>query len=69
MRVTGKFYWYTLASALIIVLSHALMALWDDSTTPFHLWVDMIPGGLGLTSVTTTTLIVSPRMSDRQSSY
>lgn len=41
------------------VLAATLVAFWNDKTSAFHLWFDIFPQGLGMSSVITTTLIVS----------
>jgi hypothetical protein len=59
MRWSGKFYYMTLASALLPVLSNALLASWSDSSSTFHMWLDIVPAGLGMSALVTSTLIVS----------
>ena len=58
MRRTGKLYTLTLLSAGMAVLASALVIFWNDATSTFHLWVDIIPQGFGMASLITTTLIV-----------
>lgn len=60
MRRTGKLYTLTLVSAAMTVLAALLVVMWNDNTSSFHLWLDIVPQGLGMASVITTTLIVSP---------
>ncbi|EIW82224.1 vacuolar amino acid permease [Coniophora puteana RWD-64-598 SS2] len=57
MRRTGKLYTLTLCSALLTVLASALVACWNDKTSQFHLWFDVVPQGLGMASLITSTLI------------
>ncbi|KAG9008912.1 hypothetical protein FRB93_005962 [Tulasnella sp. JGI-2019a] len=57
MRWTGRFYYLTLLSGLLTILSTALLATWRQSSPPIHLWGDILPAGLGIGSVLTTTLI------------
>ena len=62
MRRTGKLYSLTLASVLMTVAAAALVVMWDENTSWFHLWFDIVPQGLGMASVITTTLIVRSRI-------
>jgi len=57
MRKTGKLYGLTLISCLLTVVAASLVATWNENTSSFHLWVDVVPQGLGMASVITTTLI------------
>ncbi|KAG9103605.1 hypothetical protein FRC06_009615 [Ceratobasidium sp. 370] len=57
MRRTGKLYYLTLASALGMLLSSLLIATWDDNSAEYHLWGDIVFGGLGGSSLITCTLI------------
>ncbi|TFK56122.1 vacuolar amino acid permease [Heliocybe sulcata] len=57
MRRTGKLYTLTLCSAGCAILASALVCLWDDGTSQFHLWFDIVPQGLGMASLITSTLI------------
>ena len=41
------------------VFAAFLVALWDENSAAFHLWLDIVPQGFGMASVITTTLIVS----------
>ncbi|OJA20884.1 hypothetical protein AZE42_00884 [Rhizopogon vesiculosus] len=59
MRRTGKLYNLTLGSAALTIFASILVALWNDSTSKYHLWLDIIPQGFGMASLITTTLIVS----------
>ena len=65
MRRTGRLYNLTLFSCLLTVFAASLVAMWDETSAPFHLWFDIVPQGFGMASVITTTLIVSivPRFS------
>jgi len=57
MRRTGKLYTLTLISSLLTVLASILMISWNKNSSPFHLWMDIVPQGLGMASFITTTLI------------
>ncbi|TCD71312.1 hypothetical protein EIP91_011083 [Steccherinum ochraceum] len=57
MRRTGKLYGLTLVSCALGILAATLVACWNENSSEFHLWADIIPQGLGMASVITTTLI------------
>lgn len=57
MRRTGKLYTLTLVSAAMTVVAASMVACWNDETSAWHLWLDIVPQGLGMASVITTTLI------------
>ncbi|KAG1791362.1 vacuolar amino acid permease [Suillus plorans] len=57
MRRTGKLYHLTLASVGLTVIASICLALWDDNTSQYHLWLDVLPQGFGMASLITTTLI------------
>ncbi|OSC99177.1 MFS general substrate transporter [Trametes coccinea BRFM310] len=57
MRRTGKLYTLTLCSCLMTVVAASLVALWNDNSATWHLWLDIVPQGFGMASVITTTLI------------
>ncbi|KAI0786360.1 MFS general substrate transporter [Abortiporus biennis] len=57
MRKTGKLYGLTLVSCALTVIAATMVAMWNENTSNFHLWVDIAPQGLGMASVITTTLI------------
>ncbi len=59
MRRTGKLYGLTLASAAMTVVAAVLLVMWNENSSWVHLWFDIVPQGLGMASVITTTLIVS----------
>ena len=59
MRRTGKLYTLTLVSAAMTIGATSMVAAWSDQTAQWHLWLDIVPQGLGMASVITTTLIVS----------
>ena len=61
MRRTGRLYGLTLLSSGMTVVAATMVAFWSDRTSAFHLWFDIFPQGLGMSSVITTTLIVSAR--------
>ena len=58
MRKTGKLYGLTLVSCGLTVLAAVLVVFWNEDSSAFHLWFDIVPQGLGMASVITTTLIV-----------
>ena len=61
MRRTGKLYTLTLASCAMTIVATTMVACWNDRTPQWHLWLDIVPQGLGMASVITTTLIVRSR--------
>ena len=58
MRRTGKLYGLTLVSVIMTVGAAGLVVMWNENSSWFHLWLDIVPQGLGMASVITTTLIV-----------
>lgn len=58
MRRTGKLYTLTLVSAGLSMLASLLASCWNEKSSAFHLWVDLIPQGFGMASFITSTLIV-----------
>lgn len=58
MRRTGKLYGLTLLSAMGTLYAGTMVAMWNDNSSQWHLWSDLIPQGFGMASVITTTLIV-----------
>lgn len=59
MRKTGKLYFLTLASVAASVVAAVSICFWNDNTSQWHLWLDIVPQGFGMASLITTTLIVS----------
>jgi len=57
MRRTGKLYGLTLASCFLTVLASMLITLWNEDSSSFHLWLDLVPQGFGMASFITSTLI------------
>jgi len=57
MRKTGKLYTLTLVSSGLTILASLLVSLWSESSSPLHLWLDLIPQGFGMASLITSTLI------------
>ncbi|KAF8803697.1 vacuolar amino acid permease [Phlegmacium glaucopus] len=57
MRRTGKLYVLTLVSSSMALSTSVLASFWNDNTSSFHLWIDLIPHGFGVASFITTTLI------------
>ncbi|KAG6833744.1 hypothetical protein H0H87_001176 [Tephrocybe sp. NHM501043] len=57
MRRTGKLYGLTLASSGLTVLASILIVLWNENSSPFHLYLDLVPQGFGMASFITSTLI------------
>lgn len=60
MRRTGKLYTLTLASSAMTLVASVLVLFWNDSSSTFHLWLDIVPQGFGMASLITSTLIVRP---------
>lgn len=58
MRRTGKLYKLTLVSAGLSVFANILVATWNENTSLFNLWFDIVPQGFGMASLITSTLIV-----------
>ncbi|KAG8990252.1 hypothetical protein FRB93_003297 [Tulasnella sp. JGI-2019a] len=65
MKMTGKYYYLALTGALVSVGSNGLLALWNPSTSSWHLWVDMVPSALGGAASVTCTLIALIATVDR----
>lgn len=59
MRRTGKLYTLTLVSSVLTIFASVMVCFWRDSTSTFHLWIDLVPQGFGMASFITSTLIVS----------
>ncbi|KAF9649628.1 MFS general substrate transporter [Thelephora ganbajun] len=57
MRRTGKLYSLTLVSVLLGIMACISVSLWNFNTSEFHLWLDLIPQGFGISSMITSTLI------------
>ncbi|KAJ3761646.1 major facilitator superfamily domain-containing protein [Lentinula raphanica] len=57
MRRTGKLYKLTLCSGLMCIMASVSIVFWNEHTSPFHLWIDIVPQGFGMASLITTTLI------------
>ncbi|EPT03548.1 hypothetical protein FOMPIDRAFT_1158252 [Fomitopsis schrenkii] len=57
MRRTGKLYTLTLVSCFMTVIAASMLVFWNGNTSWWHLWFDIVPQGLGMASVITTTLI------------
>ena len=66
MRRTGKLYGLTLLSALCTLYAGTMVAMWNENSSQWHLWTDLIPQGFGMASVITTTLIVGISRSLRE---
>lgn len=65
MRRTGKLYTLTLVSSLLTIIASLLVTFWNEDSSAFHLWLDLIPQGFGMASFITSTLIVS-HVSEKQ---
>jgi len=65
MRRTGKYWMLIMSSALLVFLTSVLLALWNNNTASFDLWLDIVPGGFGGSSVITATLIALISSVDR----
>ncbi|CAK5275720.1 unnamed protein product [Mycena citricolor] len=57
MRRTGKLYVLTLVASAASIFANILVILWDEKTSQWHLWLDIVPHGFGMASFITTTLI------------
>ncbi|KAJ7086722.1 major facilitator superfamily domain-containing protein [Mycena epipterygia] len=57
MRRTGKLYTLTLAAAVSSITANVLVIFWNDNTSAWHLWLDIVPQGFGMASFITSTLI------------
>jgi len=57
MRRTGKLYTLTLLSAMCPLYASTMVAMWNDNSSKWHLWGDLVPQGFGIASIITTTLI------------
>ncbi|KAK7061583.1 multidrug resistance protein fnx1 [Favolaschia claudopus] len=57
MRRTGKLYTLTLAAAASSISANVLVIFWNENTSAWHLWLDIVPQGFGMASFITTTLI------------
>ncbi|KAJ4472311.1 vacuolar amino acid permease [Lentinula aciculospora] len=57
MRRTGKLYRLTLCSGLMCIFASVSIIFWNEHTSPYHLWIDIVPQGFGMASLITTTLI------------
>ncbi|KAK0231094.1 vacuolar amino acid permease [Armillaria fumosa] len=57
MRRTGKLYTLTLTSSAMTLVASVLVLFWNDSSSTFHLWLDIVPQGFGMASLITSTLI------------
>ena len=69
MRRTGKLYGLTLLSAMCTLYAGIMVAMWNDNSSQWHLWSDLIPQGFGMASVITSTLIVGISRSRHRLSY
>ncbi|KAF8308602.1 vacuolar amino acid permease [Clavulina sp. PMI_390] len=57
MKTTGKYWLLIAASSSSLLLSCLLFAGWNDDTTAFELWFDIVPFGFGISSFFTSSLI------------
>ncbi|KAG8955270.1 hypothetical protein FRC03_011230 [Tulasnella sp. 419] len=57
MRKTGRYYYLCLGSAVLSVITSVLMIRWNPSSAAWHMWIDILPNGLGISSLITSTLI------------
>ncbi|KAF8916857.1 vacuolar amino acid permease [Mucidula mucida] len=57
MRRTGKLYTLTLVSSGLTILAAVMVVFWNENSSAFHLWFDLVPQAFGMSSVITTTLI------------
>lgn len=66
MRHTGKYWKLTFLSAVSCVVASVLVTIWGGSTHPLHLWLDIVPSGLGGSALITSTLIALISSVDRE---
>jgi hypothetical protein len=59
MRRTGKFKLLTIIAITLAIFSTTLIAMWNYHTSEYDLYLDIVPGGFGLTGAVNTTFIVS----------
>lgn len=59
MRRTGKLYFLTICTAAAATTATISICFWNERTSTWHLWFDIVPQGFGMASLITTTLIVS----------
>ncbi|KZS97519.1 vacuolar amino acid permease [Sistotremastrum niveocremeum HHB9708] len=57
MRRSGKYWWLIFGSSLMSLLATILLVFWNDGTSWFELWFDIVPSGFGASSAITATLI------------
>ncbi|KAF8974403.1 vacuolar amino acid permease [Flammula alnicola] len=57
MRRTGKLYTLTLVSSGMSILASVFASRWNENSSAFHLWFDLVPQGFGMASFITSTLI------------
>jgi len=57
MRRTGKYWWASVISASIIVLSSALLLTWQIDSPEWITWVAQVPSGFGYAGVLTSSLV------------
>ncbi|KAJ3741342.1 major facilitator superfamily domain-containing protein [Lentinula detonsa] len=53
----AQLYRLTLCSGLMCIAASVSIVFWNEHTSPFHLWIDIVPQGFGMASLITTTLI------------
>jgi hypothetical protein len=58
MRRTGKLYTLTLVAAASSISANVLVIFWNENTSAWHEWLDIVPQGVGMASFITSTLIV-----------
>ena len=57
MRRTGKYWWVTVISAVIMVVSSAMLVTWDTKSPAWITWVAQTPSGFGYAGVLTSSLV------------
>ncbi|KAF8308601.1 vacuolar amino acid permease [Clavulina sp. PMI_390] len=57
MKATGKYWVLSVASAATLLSSCMLFARWNEDTMDSEFWFDIVPFGLGISSLFTATLI------------
>ncbi|KAJ7699914.1 major facilitator superfamily domain-containing protein [Mycena rosella] len=57
MRRTGKLWTLTFAAAVSSISANVLVIFWNENTSAWHLYLDIVPQGFGMASFITSTLI------------
>ncbi|KAJ7784551.1 MFS general substrate transporter [Mycena metata] len=57
MRRTGRYWTFTVAGALCVVLASVMLATWNKDTPEWVLYATLAPAGFGVAATLTTTLL------------